>query len=272
MKYLILSIFIIFSLYAEGREKIVFGINPWSDEKRLLEMYKPFIDYIQKECHREIQFVVSKDYEDMKRLLQEGKVDFASLSPNLYVETKNVFPELIYIGTTTAYKSDGKNENSYKSVIITKKGTNIETLNDLKNRSFGFTDKQSTSGFLFPSYYLKKNGINIDDFKIHYFLKKHHKIVESLVSGSIDAGATYDDALENGIRKYGDIFKVLHISEPIPYDALVMLPNLDKKTATTIKKLTLQYQAENPKIFGEPINFKDIGDGAYDSIRAIKDK
>lgn len=49
---------------------------------------------------------------------------------------------------------------------------------------------------------LNKEGINYQtDFEKIYFLKKHNRVIDALLNGSIDAGAAYDEVVLNVIQK-----------------------------------------------------------------------
>ena len=47
------------------------------------------------------------------------------------------------------------NEMTYKSQIITRKDSGINSLKDLNGKSFAFTDPASTSGYILPSKLLQ---------------------------------------------------------------------------------------------------------------------
>ena len=63
-------------------------------------------------------------------------------------------------GDATTYNPD--TPTHYYSVIFTKKGSGIVTLEDLRGKDFTFVDPASTSGHLAPKTLLIQNGINPD--------------------------------------------------------------------------------------------------------------
>jgi len=269
MKAILLFLTFITLIFGAQKEKIYFGINPWNAPETLQKNYAPLIKYLSNALGKEVELVVSKDYNSLSELLAKGVVDIASLSPNLYIQTKKLLPNLKYIATTNTLNGSGEIIDGYRGIIVTLKSSKIKKLEDLKNRTFGFTDIASTSGFLIPTYTLKQHGITSEDFKNYYMLKKHDRVINAIAKGSIDAGATYDEMLVSGKKEHGDIFRILNSSELIPYDAVVINSNVDSKLAEAIKKAILSYKAENPEYRGGPVRFTPLGDEAYNYVREL---
>ena len=79
----------------------------------------------------------------------------------------------------------------YFSWIITKKGSGIRTLQDLKGKNFSFVDPASTSGHLFPKSSLIKAGLNPENDLKSVFAGTHAGSVLSVWNGKVDAGACF---------------------------------------------------------------------------------
>ena len=52
----------------------------------------------------------------------------------------------------------------YYSVMVTRADSGINSLDDLKGKSFGWADPNSTSGYLIPSIELKAAGMDPDSY------------------------------------------------------------------------------------------------------------
>ena len=80
-------------------------------------------------------------------------------------------------------------DEQFRSVFITKAGSSIKTLADLKGKSFAFGSVSSTSGHLMPRTYLLRAGIDPDrDMRIA-FSGAHDATAFQVVGGKVDAGA-----------------------------------------------------------------------------------
>ena len=91
-----------------------------------------------------------------------------------------------------AVESDGS--ISYRSVMVTKAGSGIKSLEDMKGHSLAYADPNSTSGYLIPRSELKKSGIDITDGK--YFSRTgfgggHEQAVVAVLQGQYDAACTW---------------------------------------------------------------------------------
>jgi len=86
---------------------------------------------------------------------------------------------------------------SYKGYIITKKTNNIRSLSDLKGKHFGYVDPKSASGYLYARHILKSNGLDPDRiFSKVSFMGTHDNVIKAVLNGEIDAGATYNEAID----------------------------------------------------------------------------
>ena len=94
-------------------------------------------------------------------------------------------------------KYDDTIQPYYYSIIVTKKGSGITGIQDLKGKSFSFVDPASTSGHLAPKTLLLKNGINPDKDMQTVFAGSHPTSLLSVWNGKTPAGATFEGNLLN---------------------------------------------------------------------------
>ena len=80
---------------------------------------------------------------------------------------------------------------------MTKKGSGITGIQDLKGKGFSFVDPASTSGHLAPKTLLLKNGINPDKDMQTVFAGSHPTSLLSVWNGKTPAGATFEGNLLN---------------------------------------------------------------------------
>jgi phosphonate transport system substrate-binding protein len=161
----------------------------------------------------------------------------------------------------------------YTCLLITHRQSAIVNPGDLRGRSFAFTDRESTSGFVYPSLMLKKAGIDPEkDFSITFFLEKHDKVCDSVASRSIDAGSVSSTAMEGAILRNGDLFRVIAESAPIPRNAVVSSPHLPEELRARIQEVlsvasTHPIFTESPSIL-RGFTIKD--DSFYDIVREAR--
>lgn len=147
------------------------------------------------------------------------------------------------LASTRAYSTNSLDPDSalkgtqqmfYKGQFITKKGSGIKSIADLKGKTFCGVDATSTSGWIIPSINLKANGIDPDkDLKAVTFAGSHDNVVIAVYKGDCDAGATYVDPLQTStavLKAYPDVANVVEaffVSLRIPNDGLQFIKGFD---------------------------------------------
>lgn len=265
MKFLFL-IFITSSIISAKTLNI--GLVPYKSPESLLELYKPFIKYVEKNSKYKINLHFPKDYKNILKLIKSNKLDIASINSYLYVKEHDFFElKTKYLATSLRNKK-GIITWYYYSFIITKEESKIKKLSDLKNKSFAFTDINSTSGFLYPKNMLLEAGINYKkDLKKYFFLKKHNRVIKALMKNSIDAAGTYDQIVYDAQKKYENKIKILAKSGPIPLDAFVVTKKVSQDEYKELKNLFLSYMDihKSDSIAG----FVDIDKSVFDDIKRV---
>jgi len=154
------------------------------------------------------------------------------------------------LGATRAYATNdldpdkalvGQQTDFYKGQFITKKGSNIKTIADLRGKTFCSAGATSTSGWIIPSINLKASGIDPDkDLKAVTHVSGHPAVVIAVYRGDCDAGATFVDARTDATvqRTFADALSVVEpffVSIRIPNDGLQFIKGFDPvlKKATT---------------------------------------
>lgn len=124
----------------------------------------------------------------------------------------------------------------YKGQFITKKGSGIKSLADLKGKTFCFVDPTSTSGAIIPKIVMKANGIDPDkDLKASQYAGSHDNVAIAVYKGDCDAGATYIDVRVSSRTiptAYPDIMEkteVFYVTDRIPNDGLQFVKGFDPK-------------------------------------------
>jgi len=179
-------------------------------------------------------------------LIEQGNVDIASISPKLFAMLRQKELKADYLATIQFADTQMLKRSTYRSLILTQKESNIKEIADLKGKSFGFTDVDSTSGYLYPRFTMRQNGLDPSkELGKIYMLKKHSKIIDALLEKSIDAGAVYDGIYRALPKETQDKIRILSTSEEIPYDAMIASEHLDPALAAKLKTLLLAFHASS---------------------------
>lgn len=257
---------------AQAQAKLTIGLIPWSKPQVMYDSYKDVGKYLSEQLGMEVAIVVTKDYDDLLSRVENKMVDVGRFSATLYVTAKETMPGLQYLATALNRDGQGGVRDFYQGVLLSKKGSGVTDLAGAKGKKFAFTDKGSSSGFVYPNMFLRKQGIDPDTyFSKVFFLKKHDKVVAALLKGAIDVGATYDELLWIKQKELGDVFNVVARTPEIPFGCFAAGPHLEPSLAKKIAGALASYKVEKAdwdKVHEEaPIGFSVRNDAFYNPVR-----
>lgn len=256
----------------KAQEQLVLGTTPWKSAEELLEMHAPLTNYLERELGINVVLVVSPSYDALQTMLQNQQVDVGMFSSGAYVKASKAIPTLKYIASVQKENIKGQPQSHYRGVIVTLKSLGLSDLNDLQDKRFGFTDKQSSSGYIFPNRFLNDNDIEPESyFSKVFFLGKHDNIIKSLMAGSIDAGATYEDMVVQAMDDYGDIFSVIAYTPAIPFDAYAAGAHVSDARIGALQTALSSYQRPSEAsalVQAGPLGFSVNSDSYYDFVRS----
>ena len=183
-------------------EKLRFGLLPAEDALEMVRQFQGIADHVSKSIGMESEIFVSQSYNALIEAMEAGKIDVAYLGGGTYVAAY-----LKGFGVVPIVVAKMHGRTYYKSCIITKADSGLQTLSDLKGKKFAFVTPTSTSGGVGPRFYLNKNGIDPEkDFEKLIYAGKHDAVFLAVKNGKVDAGAVGDVYFsrwkERGILKF----------------------------------------------------------------------
>lgn len=234
--------------------------------------YRGFLDYIGKKLGRHVEFIDRENYKEINQLLRTGNVDAAFVCSGPYVDGHREFG-LELLAAPQAY-----GQTVYYAYIIVARDSPITKFEELKGKTFAFSDPDSNSGRLVPEYMLAKRGQTPDSFFSKYiFTNAHDKSIKAVAQGIVD-GASVDSLIWDYADKLNPQFtsktKIIRKSAPYAIPPVVVRPGLEVNLKKELKRilLTAHADAEGKEILDKMMidKFVEIGDNAYDSIREMK--
>jgi two-component system, LuxR family, sensor histidine kinase TtrS len=191
-------------------------------------------------------------------------------------------------GGTPLATLNSLNGSEFAGVIVTKKGSGITRVDQLRGKSVMSLDKSAAGGYIFQTYYLMQHGIDpatdLGSLKVG---KKQDDLVLAVDAGLIDAAFVRSGVLEQ-MAKEGKIrldhfsvvdqktdasLPLLHTTRLYPEWFMSSVgktaPDLAEKVKAAILKLTPQAAAARAariRGFIEPLSL----DGMKEALRALK--
>ncbi len=214
-------------------EPLYFAITRHKDPKAIVAEMRPLTDYLSERVGRPVVVKVVDNYDDVSARLGNGQVHLAALSAANYVRAKRTLPGLKLLATPTT-----KLGPTYGAYILARANSGIRDLKGLKDKTFCYTSKTSSSGYLYPRAVFRERDIDPDSFLQTRFTSDHMESLRVLQTGGCDGAAVYDEiwleASESGFE--ASSFTVLATTERVAWDAYCVTDTLDQKTTEKLKQ------------------------------------
>lgn len=152
--------------------------------------------FFDKELGVDTQMRNASDYSGVIQGLLGGKIDMVlSMSPASFASVYIQNPKAVdVVGIVVDDKDQSR---GYHSVVIVKADSPYKKIDDLKGKSFGMADPDSTSGFLMPNQAFKKMfGGSVDDrynntFSSVTFSGGHEQDILGVLNKQFDGAVTW---------------------------------------------------------------------------------
>lgn len=258
------------SLMAQEKwpEKITFGVIPVAGSTSMKENFGALTNYLSKQLGIKVELQLAGDYTGVITGMQHKHIDVAYLGPKSYVEAhRRANAEALVV------EVDGESGlPGYNGTIITKKGSGLKTIADLKGKTWAFTSSQSTSGTLVPTVMFSKAGINPKEyFSRVVYSGGHEASILTVKAGKVDAASTNNLDFNRGLGKHWnkDDFNIIWKSDLIPGAPMAARADLPTSLKMALKGAFLSYN--DPKGLAKLKNkgYIKVDDSNYDSVRDL---
>jgi phosphate/phosphite/phosphonate ABC transporter binding protein len=233
--------------------------------------YEELMKLIAEKMGRRAVFSQRKTYAEVNELVRKKEVDLAFVCSGPYTQGKKEFGmELLAVPV-----SNGK--TVYHSYIIVNRTSPISSMKDLRDRKFAFTDPQSNTGCLVPTYMLSRMGETPKSFFSDYFYtNSHDNSIKAVASNQTD-GAAVDSLIWEFMNKIDPALtsrtKIIEKSPPYGIPPIVVNPALDPETKKRLKNILLTLHEDRkaaPLLEKIQIDrFVEGNDKNYDTVRSM---
>lgn len=262
------------SSQTSDKEPIRLAIASVISPDKAFRYYEELIDYFSAKLNQPIKLIQRESYREINDLMELGKIDVAMVCSGAYVLGKNEF------GMELLVAPEMMGETVYYSYIIVSSSADAQVLQDLKGKSFAFTDPLSNSGRLSPTYILKTQlGERPETFfKEIKFTYSHDLSIKAVAQGKV-YGAAVDSLVYDYFKKTEPELiartKVIHISPAYGISPFVVHPGLEPAIKEQLREVFLNMHMDTPgkQILDELMidRFVVVNDNLYDSIRKMEE-
>lgn len=236
-----------------------------------VDSYALLLNYLKFKFNRPVELIQRRTYLETNELIAEGKVDLAFVCTSAYVDGHDDFGmELL-----AAPQVNGK--TVYYSLLIVPADSTAQSMADLQNKVFAFTDPISLSGRIYPTYLVQQLGFNPDDFFSKTFFTYSHDeairaVADKLADGAAVDSMVYEFAVDHD-PSLAQKVRVIYRSPPFGIPPVVVSPKLDENLKLQLQKVLLNMDEtdEGQKALAAigVEKFTMINDQAYNDVRIL---
>jgi phosphonate transport system substrate-binding protein len=220
--------------------ELTFAVVPAENATGVGDRYAGFVDYLTRQLGVPVKLRIANDYAAVIEGQRAGNIQIAYYGPASY--SKAYLTGVKTEPFVTTRNNDGA--IGYYSVIYVKADSPYKDIHDLKGKTIGFVDPNSTSGYNAPRFYLHKIGIDVDSFFGKSIITgSHENGIIALDKATVDCAANWWNAdndsnltrmVNKGMVKKDD-FRIVFKSDLLPGSPYAYLTDLppDLKNAIT---------------------------------------
>ncbi|AZS18495.1 phosphate/phosphite/phosphonate ABC transporter substrate-binding protein [Paenibacillus lutimineralis] len=247
---------------------------------------KPLEKLLSDKIGIPVKVSVSTDYNTIIEAMASKKVDVGFLPPTAYVLAKEKgAAEVILQAQRFGVQDDTGAPTTdlvdfYKSMLIVKKDSSIQSVADLKGKKIAYQNVTSSAGFVWPAAKLMDAGLDpLKDVEA-ITVKGHDQGVLAVLNGDVDAAAIFQDARNTVKKDYPSVFedtRVLAFTEPIPNDTISVRSDMSQEWIEKLQNafIELGKDEEGHKIISEIYTHEGYvksDDSRFDIVREYGEK
>ena len=198
---IIISSFILFFYLPNhnsfAHEQIIkIGVLAKRGYEQCLVQWGPTADYLSAALPGRKFKIIPITFDNINLMVEKSEVDFILANSSVYIELEMKYG-VNRIATLKNKRLNGTHTKFGGVVFSLKARNDINTFNDLKNKTFMAVKENSFGGWLMTWRELKENGIDpFRDLLSLQFGGTHDAVVYAVSSGQVDAGTVRTDTLE----------------------------------------------------------------------------
>ncbi len=205
--------------------------------RETLRYYEDLVHYISRKIGRPIKINQKKTYKEVNDQLEQRQIDAAFICSGAFVEAKSRFPiEIIAVPVVNGKKT-------YNAQVIVRKDSPIHHFEDLRGKTFAFTDPLSNTGRLYAVERVRELHSTPGRFfsKVIY-THGHDYSIQAVARGMVD-GATVDGLVLNYIKAYYPEkvknIRIIETSKPFGMPPVVVHKSLNYRLKKKLRQALL---------------------------------
>jgi tRNA A-37 threonylcarbamoyl transferase component Bud32 len=202
-----------------GGPSLVLAVNPGAvragEDLQMRSSMQPMLTIVSAAIGQPIEMALVKDFKP-----EDGKKPADMIMA--------VTDKVGYAARDYGYAPIGKFRNIH-AYYLSKVGTPIDKLTDLKGKTLGVYTRGSSVGPV-SLHWLLLNDIKVEEITLKEF-KDQEEMVDALMEGQVDAIAVAESGQESALRRFSARVRQFSKSDPFPGYAIAVSKDFPKETA-----------------------------------------
>lgn len=249
----------------EAGDVLNLEITPYEEPTSLYREWKYLRNYLNEKLTEEaglkVNLKIARDYRSTINDVGLGVADLAILPSVAYVEARKDY--CVQPLTTPLWSKEGN-----RCLLVTRKDSGINSIADIRGKSFAYADEKSVCGSLIPHKWMKENNIVYQtDLKAVKYFPNYNAVLQAVASGEFDVAGTKEATFKK--LNFPDL-KIVATSEPLPDFVLVGTFDIDKGLVKQIVQAMSEIDPETlEKLNPDYLGWQTVTDENYDSLRIV---
>ncbi|PLR95231.1 putative selenate ABC transporter substrate-binding protein [Bacillus sp. T33-2] len=250
------------------QETLKIGAIPDQNAADLNRSMEHFAKDLGEKTGLKVEYIPSVDYAALVTAFERGEIQLAWFGGLTGVQARSLVPEAEAIAQRPI-------DEQFKSVFIAQKDLEINSLEELKGKTFTFGSESSTSGHLMPRYFMMESGVNPDkDLDgVPNYSGSHDKTYKLVESGAFQTGALNISVWEATVKEGKvDVNKVkVFYTTPEYFDYNWTINKVDGDTKKKVTDAILSMKAEDNEVMKllQTDKFIETNNDNYKSIEKV---
>jgi phosphonate transport system substrate-binding protein len=242
--------------------------------KETFDYYRQILDYIGVHLGKDVLLVQRKTYGEINELFGKREIDLGFVCSGPYATGKEKY-RFELLATPVVQGSQ-----FYHSYLIVNKDSPFQRLEDLRGWVFAFTDPDSNTGKLVPTYWLAQLGEQPETFFGRtIYTYSHDNSILAVARGLVD-GATIDGLIWEYYNHKDPTLtsrtRIIRKSEPYGIPPLVVSSDAPAELKNRIRQVlySMHRNPDGQRILDELMIDKFVApkEELYDSIRQMEQR
>lgn len=254
---------------ADPAKSLRVAVGAMISPQQTFQHYRDLLSYLGARLDKSVHLVQRKTYGEINRLLARGEIDLAFICSGPYAAGNRLHNFELLAAPVV------QGSHFYRSYLIVNAQSPYRSLADLKGRVFAFTDPESNSGKIVPTYWLALMGRKPETFfgQVIY-THAHDNSIMAVARGLVD-GASVDGLIWDFYNRTNPLFtartRIIKKSEPFGIPPVVVSHQMPTHLKRAIQNVLLtSYQDPQGRAILNSLQidrFVLANDQWYDSVR-----